>query len=192
MCRAKIWTRCGCFWTSPARQRGHSGAVPPQTTACASPNENCVPPNGELCLKEFIWLGATGVQLETWDSQNTAYHFRIRGNLYIFGEETQNSWKFAYFLRWWSFFFGLCLRFYGNLRSFCDEDKNSWAFAYFLWWRPFFWSLAQISWNFAGPHFRIQTNKVLVPPPNLFMPIQSRYSGAGPAYECFMQIELED
>ena len=31
--------------TDPAPRGGHSGAVPPQMTACAPPNKNCAPPN---------------------------------------------------------------------------------------------------------------------------------------------------
>ena len=55
------------------RDGGHSGAVCPQTTACAPPNENFAPPSGGLCPKEFIGLGATGVQFEAWDSQNDGW-----------------------------------------------------------------------------------------------------------------------
>ena len=61
----------------PGATRGPSGAVHPQITARAPLNENCAPPKRELCPKELNRLGATGVQFEAWESQNTGYHLRI-------------------------------------------------------------------------------------------------------------------
>ena len=54
---------CHFVAARPGATEGHSGAVPPQMTACAPQNENCAPPGRELCPKEINRLGATGVQM---------------------------------------------------------------------------------------------------------------------------------
>ena len=47
---------CGLGQTR--RHGGHTGAVPPQLTACIPPNENCAPPKRGLCPEEINRFGA--------------------------------------------------------------------------------------------------------------------------------------
>ena len=56
------------FYPGPA-PRGHTGAVPPQITACAPHKRNLYPPKRGLCPEEIKKLGATGVQIEAKDSE---------------------------------------------------------------------------------------------------------------------------
>ena len=51
-------------WNRPSATGGHSGAVPPQMTACTPPNEKLCPPELGLCREDINRLGATGVQME--------------------------------------------------------------------------------------------------------------------------------
>ena len=52
----------------PGATGGHTGAVPPQLTACAPPNENCAPPKRGLCPEEIYRLGDSGAQIEVQTS----------------------------------------------------------------------------------------------------------------------------
>ena len=48
----------------PGATGGHTGAVPPQLTACAPPKRKlCLPKRG-LCPEEINRLGASGAQIE--------------------------------------------------------------------------------------------------------------------------------
>ena len=73
---------------------------------CLYPQTKFVPPQWGLCPEEINKLGATEMQIEAWDWQNTAYRFRIRGKSDNFWDKNQNLWKF---LNWrpFSSFFGL-------------------------------------------------------------------------------------
>ena len=82
-----------CFWSKltlewkfegPAPRRGGiPGPCPPNHCLCP-PQKNCAPPQQKMCPKESNRLGATGIQFEAWDSQNTSYYPRIRENPGIF------------------------------------------------------------------------------------------------------------
>ena len=45
------------FWDRPGATGGHTGAVLPQLTACAPPNENCAPPSGDSAPKKLTGSG---------------------------------------------------------------------------------------------------------------------------------------
>ena len=50
--RNQIVIKHACGRANPA-PRGHSGAVPPQVTACAPPYEICAPPSEECAPKKL-------------------------------------------------------------------------------------------------------------------------------------------
>ena len=71
----------------PGATGGHTGAVPPQMTACTSQTK-IVPPKRGLCPEEIYRLGATGVQIEAqigvflWT--DTGFHDVFRMNNFFF------------------------------------------------------------------------------------------------------------
>ena len=99
-----------------------------------------VPPPSKrgLCPKEINRLGATGVQFEAWDSQNTGYHSRINEQELLFHRFCNKDGLFLWLQPKIHENSRLHLRIRENLHVFCDEDQNLWNFAYFLRWRPFF------------------------------------------------------
>ena len=56
----------------------HSGPAPRGALRGRAPKSLLVSPKRGLCPEEINRLGATGVQIEPRDSQNTAYHPKIR------------------------------------------------------------------------------------------------------------------
>ena len=74
------------------RHGGHSGTVTAQITAFApppSPERELCPPKRGFCPEESNRLGATGVQFESWEFQNTGYHPRIREQELFFSQILQ-------------------------------------------------------------------------------------------------------
>ena len=70
-CSTEPFDRIGTHFTQAWRHvGGHSGAVPPQMTACA--------PQTKIVPRKINRFGASGVQIEALDSQNNAYRRRIR------------------------------------------------------------------------------------------------------------------
>ena len=137
----------------PAPRRTFRDRSPPIHCLRPSPKREFCPSERGLCPKESIRLGATGVQFEAWDSQNTGYYPRIRVQELFFR------------------------RFCFKDSFFCGLSQKSCKFERFLKWKPFFFRFSpQSSWNFAiktfvyGPHFQIQSIKVFMLPQNLFMP----------------------
>ena len=135
----------------------------PQFTACA-PLTRIVLPKRGLCPKESNKLGATGVHFEAWDFQDTGNHPRIRVQEQFFRRFCNAD---LFFFLW--FHPKIC----ANLHCFWDEDlflsllQDSWKSAHTSVWRPFFGLLPRIlQWtpSLCGPHSRIQSIKVFVPP----------------------------
>ena len=132
-------------FTRPNATGEASGAVPPKWELC--------PPKRRLYPKESNRLGATGMQFESVDSQNTGCHSRIReeepffrrfcNKDLFFRNFTQEIKEIRKFFEIKTFFFGLHPRFCGN-----------------LWWKLLSF----------GPHSRIWSIELFVPPQNLFMP----------------------
>ena len=136
-------------------------------TACAPPKRKLCPLKQGLCPEEINRLGATGVQIEAWDSQNSAYCCRIREQELFFSnfcvDSHRISWNIAYIL--------------GRRLFFLSSPQNSWTIGQFLRWKPELVDIFGLKTFFFGlylfwfdPHSWILINKVLVPPQNLFMP----------------------
>ena len=97
------WASCSyeiVLRTKQARRHGgHSEAVPPKWLFLPPQTKIVPPPQRGLCPKEINRLGATGVQIEALDSQNSAYRPRIcELELFfvIFVDSHRISWNFAY------------------------------------------------------------------------------------------------
>ena len=145
-----------CF-AQARRHGGHTGAVPPQMTACAPPNENCAPQSEDCAPKKLT------------DSGLLECKSRPKTPKLVFTalEFVSKNCFFAIFVNLHWILVNLHL---GKSHEFWDVKQNLWKF----WDEDLFL-------NFSCPH-RIYINKLLVHLQNLFLPPQSRYSGAGPDF----------
>ena len=64
--------------TGPTPRGGIQGPSPPPNNCLCLPKRKLCPPKRGLCPEEIHRIGASGVQIEALDSQNSAYHPRIR------------------------------------------------------------------------------------------------------------------
>ena len=158
------------FETRPGATGGHSGAVPPQMTACAPPNGNCAPPSEDCAPKKL-----TGSKLPECKSTP---------KLVFFVDWHRISWRFWDEDRF--FFWSTCFRPKKPLKFPISAGKFLWIFA------PHLVHLIQTGINFSCSRAPLEftQNKLLVPPPNLFLPPQSRYPGAGPVRD--QRLDLRD
>ena len=66
MCKSSVYFSAPHFQLRPGATGGHTGAVPPQLTACAPPTDCLCPPKRGLCPEEINRLGAKLVFLWTY------------------------------------------------------------------------------------------------------------------------------
>ena len=106
-----------CRGYRPSATEGHSGAVPPQMTACAAPNESCAPPSEDCAPKK----STDSVLLECKPKPKTpklvftALEFVSKNCIFvIFVNSHQISFKF------WDedLFYGLHFRIHGKMQEF--------------------------------------------------------------------------
>ena len=132
-----------------ARRHGrHSGAVPPQRTACAPPNENCAPPKRGLCPEEINRLGAIGVQFEV---KILIITLEFVGKNYFFVDFAINTnclcgytpgfMKIRVYFGRKTFFLVFTSEVVEIRTFFGMKTMNLWKFAYCLGRRPFFFNL---------------------------------------------------
>ena len=97
----------------PGATRGHSGAVPPQMTAYAPPNEHCAPPSEDCAPKKLTGSGilecesrpetpklmfTSRIFVIFVDSHRISWNFCWDEDLF-FWSSLKNSWKIARILR---------------------------------------------------------------------------------------------
>ena len=165
----------------PGATEGIPGPCPPKSLLVPPKRELCPRKRG-LCPEEINRFGATGVQIEAWDSQNTGYHPRIREQ-----ELFRRIWnKHRLFLRPHP-------RIHETSRIVWDDDLFFWYSPHKSWKFARFWDENLNLWKFFerktfffglhlrirgcsrwtvflfSPHFRIQINRAFVPPSHAFL-----------------------
>ena len=135
--------------TRPGVTGGHSGAVPPQMTSCAPPNENCASPSEDCAPKKLTGLGLLGCK-----SRPRLSYFRNLHNI--------DGMKTFFFFFFWDHLFWA-----GKTIWISDFGRkiplNLWSSSCSI----------DPDWDkFLVPPCpsRIHINKLLVPPQNLFLP----------------------
>ena len=115
--RTNVWSCLvlALLKSGPAPWGAFRGCAAPNDCLCP-PNKSCAPPKQGLCPEEINRLGATGVQIEAWDSQNSAYRFRIYGKSNIFLGYKPD---FGEIFNWRPFFFWSYLRI-------CEKSNDLW------------------------------------------------------------------
>ena len=159
----------------------YTRAVPPQLTACAPPNKNCAPPSEDCAPKKLTcsglyWMWRSPVFgrkscLNVWFRPENPLHFFF----FLFPISAGNTA--------WISDFGW------KIPCNCSEDLFFWRSPVFGRKNPLTFCtspsdlvcLMQTGINFTCP-LEFTQNKLLVSPQHLFLPSQSRYSGAGPGY----------
>ena len=167
-CR-KIITR-GQGWKQARRHGGHYGAVPPQMTACAPPNEHCAPPREDCATKKLTVSGL----LECKSRPKTSKFARILRRQPEF-EEILGRKPFFFFLVFTS-------EFVKNRKDLETTTRICGNFET----KTFFELLVP-----PCPH-RLHINKLLMPPQNLFLPPQSRCPGAGPGWKSIIRKKVKN
>ena len=126
---------------------GHSGAVPPQITACAPPNESCAPPTEDCAPKKLIGTELPECKTRPETRKIVLIASEFAENRTIFGAKTRICGNF------WTedLFFFLFFTSELTKTKICKifELKN-----FFFWTSPYSFD----------PHSRIHINKVFMPP----------------------------
>ena len=145
----------------PAPRRVFRGRAPNSNECLCPPNENCAPPSEDCALKELTGSGLL---------------------------ECKSRPKLVFGTRIYVIFVDL----HRILQNFWDEDrkiflmsaeKSLWFLVktFFLWRSPCSYDPDWEKLLVPPCPSQIHINKLLVPPQNLFLPIQSRSAGVGPA-----------
>ena len=168
---------------------GIPGPCPLNHCSCYPKRKLCPPKRG-LCPKESNRLGATGVQFEAWESQNTGCHSRIREQKLLFCKFYNKDRLFLWphprihenlRILWHQdlFFVLVFTSEFVEIRTFFAMKTRFVELCVFFVMKTFFFCLNPRFRRFScwtpisfAPHSWILAYKVFVPAKNLFMPPQ--------------------